>query len=101
MSLDDICYLVTQIFSFDEIGQEQSQLIDRMVFCKELPTSSNEFFKAAQNDIKVQKVIALDSEEYEGETIVKIENVLYSVYRVYKRDGGLTELYCEMRSGNG
>lgn len=86
-SLDNVCYLC------DDDAQA-------LCFCAELPVQSSEYFRAGQSGIKASKVLAIDSEEYNGETRVIYDEIRYVIYRTYLRQDGLTELYLTRKAGD-
>lgn len=65
----------------------------REVFCAEIPIPSSEFFSAGQNGIKAETELLIDSESYENEKNVIFDGIDYDIYRVYRRQSGITELY--------
>jgi SPP1 family predicted phage head-tail adaptor len=85
--MDNICYLIS-----DE-GTET------LCFCAELPVQSNEFFRAGQTGIKPEICLAMDSESYNEQDKIKYNDTQYTIYRIYAREDGITELYCNRRLG--
>lgn len=101
VSLDNVCSLIKVGYTVDEIGQELPVNSEREVFCAELELYNSESYRAAQQDIKSACVLAVDTEEYEGEEKVSYNSKLYGIYKIRKRSDGMTELYCEVRSDGG
>lgn len=100
LSLDNACHLITNNYVTNSFMQEElSSQTETIVFCAECPITSNEFFKAGQSGIKSEKMLVVDSESYGNQTIVKYNDVLYAIYRVYPRADGMTELYLAEKSG--
>ena len=99
VSLDNVCYFIAQTFVEDDIGQQIATNTETLCFCAELPIASSEFFNAGQNGIKSEIALLVDSESYSGETLAKYNDVRYSIYRVYPRSDGMTELYLNKRVG--
>ena len=100
MSLDDVCILVSTEVITDEIGQQirsAEELTE--IFCNVKSASSNEFYRAASDDIKAEKVIETDKENYLGQQVVAYENVKYAIYRTYIKQDGIIELYCTQKAG--
>lgn len=98
ISLDNICNLNKVTYDTDDIGQQIPKKTERMVFCAELTVYNSESYRAAQQNIRAACILAVDSEEYEGETEVHYEGTLYNVYKIRKCSNGITELYCEVKS---
>ena len=59
MSFDDVCILVSTIVITDEIGQQIKSAEELTeIFCNVKSASSNEFYMAAPNNIKAEKVLS-------------------------------------------
>lgn len=99
ISLDLVCYLQSFTITEDDIGNQIETPIDRLVYCAELPLSSSEFYNAGQTGIKPEHLIVIDLEEYDGETSVKYDDVIYVIYRTYPRIDRFIELYCNKKAG--
>jgi hypothetical protein len=95
ISLDLVCTLLKTTINSNSIGvQEETISEKRQVFCAELPVSSSEFFTAGQSGINPEKLLLIDSEEYDGETSLDYDETKYIIYRNFTRTDGLLELYC-------
>lgn len=100
VSLDNICYLINYETVEDENGYEIEQTEDKkMVFCAEVGVYSDEHYKAAQHNIRASAALLIDTESYNGQEVVEYNDVIYSVYRVYPREDGRTELYLTKKAG--
>lgn len=103
MQLDDIAFLISAISNGrDEIGQLLPVTLTRNeTYCTKKSISQNEFYKAAQSDLKPQFVLEISAFDYNSEDLVEYNGTMYQIYRTYERPDEIIELYCEMRSGNG
>lgn len=99
ISLDLVCYLQSATITEDNIGNQIETPIDRLAYCAELPLNSSEYFNAGLQEIKPEHLLAVDLEEYDNETTVLYEDVVYSIYRTYPRSDSLIELYCNKKAG--
>ena len=99
ISLDLVCYLQSATIVEDEIGNQTERPVNRQVFCAELPLNSSEHFNAGLQEIKPEYLLAVDLEEYDNETTVLYQDIVYSIYRTYPRSDGLIELYCNKKAG--
>lgn len=99
ISLDLVCYLCSMEPGQDNSGNDVGKVIDRLVFCNESLIYSSEFYNAGQMGIKPEKLIVIDSEEYNDESVVKFNEIKYNIYRVYPRSDGFTELFCNKKAG--
>jgi len=99
ISLDLICYLQSVTITEDDIGNQTETSANRQVFCAELPLNSSEYFNAGLREIKPERLLVVDLEEYDNEISVLYEDVEYSIYRTYPRADSLIELYCNKKAG--
>ncbi|KAB2334261.1 phage head closure protein [Bacillus mesophilum] len=100
ISLDDVCFLITKTSNEDELGQRVPETEkERQIFCSKTSVSRAEFLAAGQLDHKPQLTIIVDSDEYDGEIHLRYGTKKYSIYRVFVRSDGFTELYCEVHAG--
>lgn len=100
LSLDGVCSLLAlgEPVS-DEVGNQIVQRTERTAFCAQLPASRSEFYAAGKEGIRAEYVLAVDSEEYAGEEQVRYKGITHTVYRVYPRPDGFTELYLTQKAG--
>ncbi len=101
LSFENKCRLIAITTTENEYGIPTVTKKNVEVFCAELPVTANEFFNASQRGFKAQRVLVVNSDEYNEESIAEYNNKRYSVYRYYQRTDGYTELYCAERIGNG
>lgn len=99
ISLDNVCYLISETVTRDEMLVEQITKTEKLCYCAESAVYSNEFYKAGQQGIEANKLIIINSEEYSDELKVKYEEKEYSVYRTFPRADGLAELYLTFKAG--
>jgi SPP1 family predicted phage head-tail adaptor len=72
---------------------------DVTVYADKKPIPQSEFFAAGQNGIRPAMMFLVRTQEYNDQKKIRCEERTYSVYRVYERPDGMTELYCEVRLG--
>lgn len=101
ISLDDVCFLMSQRITYDELMQEIIEYIPELVYCSKLSIGQGEYSIAIQNGLKAKFTIVIDYDEYDGEQEVEYERKKYSIYRSFARKDGYIELYCKERVGNG
>jgi len=98
-SKDDVCFLMTSTIILDDLLQEIEVTLPEMVYCSVSSIGQKEFSATMQAGLKAQKTIVIDHDEYDGQTQVEYNSVMYSIYRTFVRDDGDIELYCEVRVG--
>lgn len=69
------------------------------VYADRKPISRQEFVAAGQIGIRPMWMFEVRTAEYADEKRLKYENTVYTIYRVYPKPNGITELYCEVRLG--
>ena len=99
ISLDDICDLISITSTPDELGQPIKQEKKYVVFCSKLSITRAEFNAAGQLGYKPDMMLLIDSETYNKESHVEYNHKRYSIYKIFPRIDGFTELYCEVKSG--
>ena len=103
--IDDVITLVKEtITGIDQYGNEVKTPVEREVFCKVRSVTRNEFYSAAVSNLRPEYIFILsDYMDYEGETVVKYNGVLYSVIRTYRNTEDLNaiELTVERKYGDG
>lgn len=72
---------------------------DVTVYADKKPISQSEFFSAGQNGIRPTTMFLVRTKEYGDQKKIRCDSKIYSIYRVYDRPDGVTELYCEVRIG--
>ena len=94
-SLDQVCCLFNgYIDKFDAIGNPIRQKAPMTeVFCAEHSLPSSEFYRAGTSGIELELELVIDSESYDNQTHVLYDESEYRIYRRYRRDNGLLELY--------
>ena len=99
LSLDNVCYLISETFTQDDIGQEIPTTQELMRWCAELPITSNERSNAGLDGIKSELSLMVESEGYNDEVLLKYNGTKYAIYRTYPRSDGVTELYLAKKAG--
>jgi len=96
ISLDDICNLLTQTQTKDDLGQPIISEKPFMIFCSRLSITRAEHNLAGQSGHKPEMMLVVDSDAYDQEKRLEYHNKKYSIYKTFNRVDGFTELYCEV-----
>ena len=86
--------------SQDSIGQFIENPSPRLVFGQITSVSATEFFAGGQNGFKPEYRVTMFAPDYQGERRCLIDNVEFSIYRVYHGRTDEVELYLERRVGD-
>lgn len=92
--------LVTITYVKDELGQQKpntAQEIIDTVYTDQKSVSASEVFGAGQIKVKPSCIFVIRACDYNYQTIVRFENVRYSVYRTFLAKNEMIELYCEVK----
>lgn len=95
-----IFYLLSVEHSVDSIGQYVETVTERPVFGNVQSVTASEFFAGGQNGFKPEYRITMFGPDYEGEENLKLNGVIYSIYRTYRAKTDEIELYVEKRAGD-
>jgi len=101
MDRSSVCTLISETFAADTIGQMVATEKTKDVFCNVASVSQSEWFQGGQAGLKPEYKITMFAPDYDGQRIVKLNDVKYGVYRTYLRDDELLELYLERMVGHG
>ena len=93
-------YLLSEEHSVDSIGQYVSRIVERPVYGRVQSVTASEFFAGGQNGFKPEYRITMFGPDYEGEENLKLDGVMYSIYRTYRAKTDVIELYVEKRAGD-
>ena len=99
MDRSDIVQFVAKTYTQDSIGQYIEAQMARPVFCNIASATRSEWQSAGQLGFKPELVITMFAPDYQGEELAVINGVSYGVYRTYRRDDELLELYLEKKVG--
>lgn len=100
MDKHDVIFLLREKTRVNEIGQRLPDgFTEKEVYAKKTSVSQTEFFTAGQNGLKPDCMFEVYTFEYERETHVRHEGIVYTIYRTYV-SGDNIELYCEVRQND-
>lgn len=97
--MKDIMILVSRTPVRNELAEIEYEEQERTIFCRIASASQSEFYKAAQSGYEADLKIMVWEQDYEGETLVKIGGKNYTVYRTYKTNDLMRELYLTEKVG--
>lgn len=94
--------LITITYSQDEIGQEVEEETTTATVCgTQSGITRQEWSIAAQNGLNPEGVVKLSDEaDYNGEEVLAIDDVRYSIYRTFPTNDGGIELYYRKKIGD-
>lgn len=93
--------LVHEVIQKDSTGQTKKIKTYQSVLGTQKSVYQNEFFKADQAGIRPQGQITMCSFDYNAESLLRIDNKEYTIYRTFEVGTDKIELYYGDRVGNG
>ena len=83
----------------DKTGQTTTTKVTRCALGKQRSVYQNEFYQAEQAGMRPQGVIVMNKFDYEGETLLRIDNKDYVIYRTFEVGTDKIELYYAEKVG--
>lgn len=99
MDRSNIVNLIATTYTTDSLGQQIATETSRQVFCNVRSVSQAEFFEGGRNGLKPEYKLTMFFYDYNGEKIVEFEGSRYAVYRTYRAENDVLELYIESKAG--
>lgn len=93
-------YLLSPDMEKDQLQQYRQTVIRRPVYAQISSVTASEFFSGGQNGFQPEYRLTMFGWDYEGEDLVEIDDMIYSIYRTYRARNDRIELYVERRRGN-
>lgn len=84
--------LVSYVVTFDDIGNQIEQEVERKTYCEIQNITMNEFYKAREQKIGVKYCVKINVFDYRAEKHVKFRGEKFKVIRTYTT-GDMLELY--------
>lgn len=99
MNMQDMITLRSVSIEVDAYGVPQETVTEKSIFARVESISAAEFFDGGQNGLKPEYRFLVNAWEYSDEPDVEYNDKVYSVYRTYRRNLDLMELYTERKVG--
>jgi SPP1 family predicted phage head-tail adaptor len=99
MRHNDVIYLLSQSVEYDDYGNPIVIDVERKVYANKMRVTTSERYDAGQQGLKPSKRFEIYSFEYQNETSLKHENIVYNVMDVDER-GEKIQLVCEKDVGS-
>ena len=99
MNMQDMITLRSVSIEVDAYGVPKETVTEKSIFARVESISAAEFFDGGQNSLKPEYRFLVNAWEYSDEPDVEYNGKVYSVYRTYRRNIDLMELYTERKVG--
>lgn len=97
--MDAVCKLISKTITTDETGFPIATETEYETFCSVESVSRSEFYNAGKAGITPDYKIVVNAVEYDGQPEVEYEGERYAIYRTYRTNEDMMELYAEYKSG--
>lgn len=97
--MDAVCKLISKAITTDDLGFPVAVETEYETFCSVSSVSRSEFFNAGKAGMVPEYKITVNAIEYDGQPEVEYDGKRYTIYRTYRTDEDMMELYAEYRSG--
>lgn len=97
--MDSTIKLIAKTYTQDELGFPVASESITETFCNVGSITRAEFFNAGKAGLTPDYVFTINSVEYNGASEVEYDGKRYGIYRTYKTDDDMMELYAEYKSG--
>ena len=95
-----VIYLIENQPYQDNLGIWQDNETERKVFAEVTSVSQSEWFEGGRNGLNPQLRFRVFRYDYNGEKVLKYDDVYYTIYRTYVGRDELIDLYTEFKKGN-
>lgn len=99
MVRSNVICLIDCTYTTDVLGQQIATETSRQVFCDVKSVSQAEWFEGGRNGLKPEYKITMFLYDYNGEKVAEFDGVRYSIYRTFKAQNEVIELYLEAKAG--
>jgi len=98
MRHNDVIYLISVTTEYDAIGNPIETIRERQVFANRMRVTTKERYEAGNQGLKPSKRFEIYSFEYDEETKLKYDGVVYNIVDVDER-GEHVQILCEKDIG--
>lgn len=92
-------YLISNNKTQDQYGVWRDNTTERKVFAEVTSVGQSEWFEGGRQGLNPQFRFRMFAPDYQGESLLKYNNVVYSIYRTYVDRDEIIELYTELKKG--
>ena len=101
MDRSAVAQLISESYTVDDYGVTQVAETAKTIYCQVNSVSMSEWFEGGRNGLNPELRIVMNSLDYSGEKIFKLNGTRYTVYRTYQTKNDNIELYVQREEGPG
>lgn len=95
MLFREVINLISITIVENDMGDQIETLVKRQVFADKKGVRQNEFYQAQATGLRPELMFVVRNIEYEQEPKLEYNSKMFTIIRVYDKDGELTELVCQ------
>ena len=99
MDRSRVIYLIKNDKQQNQYGVWVDNTTERKVFAEVTSVGQSEWFEGGRQGLNPQYRFRMFSYDYQGESLLKYNNTIYSIYRTYVDKDEIIELYTELKKG--
>lgn len=92
-------YLIKNDKQQNQYGVWVDNTTERKVFAEVTSVGQSEWFEGGRQGLNPQLRFRMFAYDYQGESLLKYNNTIYSIYRTYVDKDEIIELYTELKKG--
>lgn len=99
MDRSRVIYLIKNDKQKNQYGVWVDNTTERKVFAEVTSVGQSEWFEGGRQGLNPQFRFRMFAYDYQGESLLKYNNTIYSIYRTYVDKDEIIELYTELKKG--
>lgn len=99
MDRSRVIYLIKNDKQQNQYGVWVDNNTERKVFAEVTSVGQSEWFEGGRQGLNPQLRFRMFAYDYQGESLLKYNNTIYSIYRTYVDKDEIIELYTELKKG--
>ena len=99
MDRSRVIYLIKNDKQQNLYGVWVDNTTERKVFAEVTSVGQSEWFEGGRQGLNPQLRFRMFAYDYQGESLLKYNNTIYSIYRTYVDKDEIIELYTELKKG--
>ena len=99
MDRSRVIYLIKNEKQQNQYGVWVDNTTERKVFAEVTSVGQSEWFEGGRQGLNPQLRFRMFAYDYQGESLLKYNNTIYSIYRTYVDKDEIIELYTELKKG--
>lgn len=99
MDRSRVIYLIKNDKQQNQYGVWVDNTTERKVFAEVTSVGQSEWFEGGRQGLNPQLRFRMFAYDYQGESLLKYNNTIYSIYRTYVDKNEIIELYTELKKG--